>query len=98
MPRVARWAIWALVLGACGGSDTTEPLSPLLWSTAQPSVTAGSESMQLHVVLARAGDVYYSVYAAPQANLTAAQVREDADGIGGRAPVRAGSAPCRGGR
>ena len=43
------------------------------------------------MVLARAGDVYYSVYAAPQANLTAAQVREDADGIGGRAPARAGS-------
>jgi predicted peptidase len=91
MPRVARWAIWALFLGACSGSDTTDPLSPQLWSTAQPSATAGSESIQLHIILARAGDVSYSVYSSPQSTLTAAQVREDADGVGGRAPVRAGS-------
>jgi predicted peptidase len=92
MPRVARWAVLALLISACSSSDTTDPLSPQqLWSTAQPSATAGSESIQLYIILARAGDVLYSVYATPQPNLTAAQVREDADGVGGRAPVRSGT-------
>ena len=91
MPRLARYAIWVLLLSACSSSDTTDPLSPQLWSAAQPSATAGSESIQLHIVLARAGDVSYSVYATAQSSLTAAQVREDADGAGGRAPVRVGT-------
>jgi len=91
MPRFARWALAALVISACSSSDTTDPLSPQLWSTAAPSVTAGSSSIQLQVILARAGEISYSVYPAAQPSLTAVQVREDANGAGGRAPVRTGT-------
>lgn len=91
MPRLARWALAALLISACGASDTTDPLSPQLWSTAAPSITSGSSSIQLRVILARAGEVAYSVYATAQPSLTAAQVREDAGGSGGRAPVRTGT-------
>jgi predicted peptidase len=91
MPTLARWAVIALAISACSTGDTTDPLSPQLWSAAAPSVVAGNSSIQLRVVLARSGEVAYSVYAAAQPALTAAQVREDAAGTGGRAPVRTGS-------
>lgn len=91
MPRLARWALLALAITACSTSETTDPLSPQLWSTATPSIVAGSSSMQVRVVLARAGEVAYSVYPTAQASLTAAQVREDANGGGGRTPVRTGT-------
>lgn len=89
MPRLARWALCALLVSACS-SETTDPLSPQLWSTAAPSIVAGSSSLQLRAVLARSGEVAYSVYTSAQPSLSAPQVREDADGAGGRAPVRSG--------
>lgn len=91
MPRLALWTLCALLISACSSSDTTDPLSPQLWSTAAPSVTAGSSSMQLHVLLARSGEVAYSVYTTAQPSLTAVQVREDAEGVGGRSPARTGT-------
>lgn len=91
MPRIARWALTALLISACSASETTDPLSPQLWSTAAPSATAGSSSIQLRVILARSGDVAWSVYSSAQPSLTAAQVREDAAGAGARSPVRTGT-------
>ncbi len=91
MPRLARWALCALLISACGSSETTDPLSPQLWSSAAPSASAGSSSIELHVLLARAGEVSYSVYSTAQPSITAAQVREDGAGTGGRAPMRTGT-------
>ena len=96
MPGLARWALAALLIGACSSSDTTDPLSPRLWPAAAPSATVGSSSIQLHVLLARAGVVSYAVYTAAQPSFTAAQVREDAAGAGGRAPVRTGTVEVTG--
>lgn len=64
--------IIALALAACMGSSSAEPLSPSLWSSA--GGVAGSESIQFQVVLARAAEVRWALYAAPQEGLTASQV------------------------
>jgi predicted esterase len=90
MTGIARWTLIAVLLTACGSTDTTDPLAPQLWPSA-PSAVSGTSSVRLRVVLARAGVVDYSLYTAAQPGLTAQQVHDDAAGSGGRAPVRTGS-------
>ena len=78
------------MLAACG-SDTTDPSGPgPLWGPAPPTAVSGATSIDFALSLARPAEVTYSVYGSAQ-SLTAAELREDAAGIGGRAPVTAGS-------
>lgn len=80
----------ALALAACMAGSAAEPLSPSLWSSADG--VAGSESIQLRLVLSRGAEVRWALYALPQDGLTAEQVMAGAgDTIRtGRAVVDAG--------
>lgn len=98
MPRFARWALALVLAAGCSSSDTADPLSPNLWSTTAPSAAAGSSTLALHVALARAGDVSWSIYESAQPGLTAAQVREDAANTGGRPHVQSGVIAINGGQ
>lgn len=62
----------APAIAACAPDEGTDPLSPALWSSA--SAAAGSESIQLSLVLTRAGEVHWSLHALPQEGMTAEQV------------------------
>ncbi len=72
------------MLSACMAGASADPLAPTLWSSA--SAAAGSESIELRVVLARAGEVRWALYATAQDGITAAQVR-----AGTRDTLRTGS-------
>ena len=65
--------VLAALLSACMAGESADPLAPTLWSSA--SAASGSESIELRVVLARAGELRWALYPSAQVGITVDQVR-----------------------
>lgn len=61
------------VLAACHGTGSADPLAPALWQSG--TVASGTESIEVRVVLQRAGTVEWALYQEPHPGLTASEVR-----------------------